>query len=474
MIKRVSVVGLGKLGSCMAAAMAHKGLEVVGVDVSSTTVARINDGIAPVVEPNLAKLIGANRVRLHATQDWDLAVQNTDATFIVVPTPTDDNGSFSLRYVLKAAHEIGRAMASKSQYHLVVVTSTVLPGSSDYAIAPLLESVSGKRCGREFGLCYNPEFIALGNVIHDLLNPDFVLIGQSDEIAGRALEDWYRGFCDNSPPVRRMSSVNAELTKICVNTFVTAKIAFANMLAALCEKLPGGDADMVSSGVGLDSRIGSKYLRGALGYGGPCFPRDNRALAFIAQELGVSADIAEATEQMNRSVVARVVANIKHEAGSAKSIGILGLAYKPDTNVIEESQGLALVKCLIAEGFRVSVFDTQAMDQGRQALGNSCHYAASIRDCIEHSDLVVVANSCPEFKELLPEDFPRRPRPIGVFDCWRILRDKLETCSWVRYRGLGIGAPEPAARGRLADLWSDESAMQEVTPLSSTLNASGR
>src|SRR5205823_399946 len=153
------------------------------------------------------------------------------------------------------------------------LTSTVLPGSTRYGLLPVLEGASGKRCGRDFGLCYSPEFIALGTVIKDFLRPDFLLIGESDSAAGDQLQDLYRDVCETQPPVARMSWVNAELTKIAVNTYVTMKITFANSLAMLCQRLPGGDIDAVTSALGLDSRIGPRYLKAGLGYGGPCFPR---------------------------------------------------------------------------------------------------------------------------------------------------------------------------------------------------------
>ncbi|MER3425348.1 MAG: UDP-glucose/GDP-mannose dehydrogenase family protein, partial [Nitrospiraceae bacterium] len=246
-------------------------------DVLSRNVDLINRGEAPVIEPGLSELIAANRRHLRATSDYRTATHESDASFIIVPTPSDEKGGFSLRYVKAAIREIGRALKGKKTYHLVVVTSTVLPGSTQFGLLPLLEQESGKRCGEAFGLCYNPEFIALGSVIHDLLNPDFILIGESDRRAGQELEDLYKVFCDNHPPVKRMNFVNAELTKIAVNTFVTTKITFANMLAGICEELPGGNIDTVSEALGMDTRIGSRYLRSATA--GPAFQETTKRSA---------------------------------------------------------------------------------------------------------------------------------------------------------------------------------------------------
>jgi len=439
MIESVSVVGLGKLGSCVAACMASKGMRVVGVDVNPDTVRLVNEGHSPVVEPGLQGLLETSHGALTATMDTRSAVLKTDATFIIVPTPSDASGGFSLEYVLEAVVEIGRALRQKAEYHLVVVTSTVLPGAAEHEIRPVLERESGKRCGQDFGLCYNPEFIALGSVIHDLMNPDLVLVGESDERSGSALAEWYGKFCDNSPQVVRTNLVNAEIAKISVNTFVSTKITFANMLASICEQVEGGDVDAVARALGLDSRIGRRYLTGALSYGGPCFPRDNRALAHFGEKLGCNVALLETTDAVNRALVQRHIDRIRCLARPGMTVGVLGLAYKPDTNVVEDAAGIAIASSLADGGGRVLVFDRLAMDNAQRILGSRVRYAASLAECVGASDLAVITNPCAEFRALGPVDFPRRDRHIVVFDCWRILRDKLESCPWIDYVAIGVG-----------------------------------
>jgi UDPglucose 6-dehydrogenase len=449
----ISVVGLGKLGACLAACAASKGMRVIGVDLSPRTVALVNEGKPPVVETGLAAMMEANRERLKATHDMTLAVAESSITFVVVPTPSEASGALSLRYVVHAIEEIGRSLRNKKDYHLVVVVSTVLPGSTEFGILPILEKSSGKTCGDDFGLCYGPEFIALGEVLRGMLRPDFVLIGESDAYAGTILQDWYRHFCENSPPIRRMNLVNAELTKIAVNTYVTTKISFSNMLSAICEQLPGADIDTVSNALGLDSRIGRRYLTGGLGYGGPCFPRDNQALTFTAKTLGCRATLAEATDAQNRSLCAGVVQRITSLVPRHKKVGILGLAYKPGTNVIEESQPLDIARHLAAKGYGVIVFDSLALDNVRLALRDDVSYAHSITECLSAADAVIIANPAEEFRTLRATDFPRRQEPVLVFDCWRILQGELSSCDRVRYLPFGIGDDEVAATARLADVW---------------------
>ena len=435
----VSVVGLGKLGACLAASAADKGAHVIGVDTSQKRVKQLNSGIAPVVEPGLDEMILRNRLRLSATTDMSEAVARSRITFVVVPTPSESHGGFNLEFVAQAMESIGRALAFKRTYHLVVLTSTVLPGSMENRVAPILERFSGRVCGRDFGLCYNPEFIALGSVLHDLANPDFVLIGEADSKSGDLLQEWYQSFCDHPPIVRRMNFVNAELTKISVNTFITTKIAFANTVAQLCERLPDADVDIVTGALGVDSRIGQRYLTGGLGYGGPCFPRDNQALAHVAHTLGLSAEIADATDLQNRTWAERLTNRIAEAAAPNATVGIIGLAYKPDTPVVEESQSLAIARELTSRGLRVVVFDPIANQAAHEVIGDSVVYAESVAQCLALSQVVVFANKMRELASLRAEDFPVRSHPIVVFDCWRTFRTRLENCEWVRYVPLGRG-----------------------------------
>ncbi|MEA2809987.1 MAG: UDPglucose 6-dehydrogenase, partial [Rhodospirillaceae bacterium] len=224
-LPRVSVVGLGKLGAPLAAVLASRGFTVTGLDVSKTLVDALNAGKMPIVEPQLNELIAANRQRLSATMDAGEAVEKSDASFVIVPTPSDSTGFFSNRFVLQAMGALGKALRNKKGYHMVVITSTVMPGTTGGEIKAALEAASGRKVGADLGLCYNPEFIALGSVVRDMLFPDSILIGESDPKAGDMLQTIYLQMCENKPPVQRMNFINAELTKISVNTYVTTKIS---------------------------------------------------------------------------------------------------------------------------------------------------------------------------------------------------------------------------------------------------------
>jgi len=462
MASRYSVAGLGKLGVSMAAAIASRGFDVIGVDVNRRTVDLLSAGHAPVQETNLEETIAANRERLRATLSHREAILNSDVTFVVVPTPSDERGAFSLQYAAWAFREIGRALAEKDGYHNVVLTSTVLPGSTRYGLLPILEQESGKVCGRDFGLCYSPEFIALGSVIHDFLNPDFTLVGEFDERAGSVLEACYAEIVLNNPPCRRMSLENAELTKIALNAFVTTKITFANMLAGLCERIPGGDVDVVSDALGLDRRIGRQYLTGALGYGGPCFPRDNVALSFIARALGYEASLAETTDQVNRSLAGKLAERLRSFVRRGDTVAVLGLAYKPYSHVVEESQGMYLARALAALGVRVVGYDPLANQMACHELTDKVVVLESAASCLQQANAVVITTPDPEFRALQASDFPQKNPQVVVYDCWRILREEFESASHVRYIPLGIGIDDEGNSARLKALWGNDQPAEKI------------
>jgi UDPglucose 6-dehydrogenase len=442
----------------MVAAIASRGGEVIGVDVNPDAVAAVASGRAPVQETDLDATLAANRARIRATLDVTEAVRDSSITFVIVPTPSDARGAFAFDAAARAFAAVGQALRDKDAYHLVVLTSTVLPGTTRQALLPVLERASGKRAGADFGLCYSPEFIALGSVIRDFLHPDFTLIGEIDARAGETLDTYYARVMVNHPPARRMSIENAELAKISVNSFVTMKITFANMLAALCEQIPGADVDVVTHALGSDRRIGSRYLTGGLGYGGPCFPRDNVALAFLARALGTPALGPEATDAANGQIPARVVARLAPLVPPGGTVGILGLAYKPASHVVEAAQGAALADACLGRGWRVLAFDPLVVAlPGRDAV----HMAASAAEVVDAADVVVIATPDSAFACLDWAGALTRWPSLVVVDAWRLLRDRIPPDAAGRYHVLGRGpAPgaDEAADARLAALWTGTTA----------------
>jgi UDPglucose 6-dehydrogenase len=453
-VNGLSVVGLGKLGACMAGCFAARGYEVTGVDTDPGLVATLAAGRAPVPEPGLQALLEQAGGRLRATTSHAEAVAASDITFVVVPTPSLPDGRFALDHVRAAVRAVGDAVRAKRGRHVVVITSTVLPGSMEFGVRPVLEAAAGRRCGADLGLCYNPEFIALGSVVQDFLNPDLVLIGQSEAWAGEAVAQVYQRVCERVPQVVRTNFASAELAKVGLNAFVTTKISFANMLVELCEELPGADADDVCRVLGHDRRIGARYLRGGLGYGGPCFPRDSVALAALARALGRPAAIPEAVDRVNDAVVERVVSHVQRCLPPGGRVAVLGLAYKSGTPIVERSHGLAIAHRLAEAGVRVVVHDGVADDAARAVLGDSVAWADDPAACVAEADVAVLAASEASLARTLTEAISGRTRPLTVVDCWRLVPEQ-DLPPVARRVALGVGEPSAPRRERLRALWAE-------------------
>lgn len=399
-IKSASVFGLGKLGACIAATLAARGLEVIGIDIDAEKVRRLNEGLPPVEEPLLAETIQSGRARLRASTDPREAVK-TDASFFIPPTGSLPDGSFSNEFLLKAMRPCAKALADAGKTgHLFVCSSTTTPGACDAVLVPMIERETRWTCGRKFGFCYNPEFIALGNVVNGLLEPDLVLIGESDPESGAALEMLYQKYNRNQPKISRMSLISAELTKISLNSYITMKISFTNQLRMIAERFPKADIHAVLDAIGSDSRIGKKYLRAGLSYGGPCFPRDNRLVAYTARRVGLSAPLAEASDQVNENTKLDLLERVKAQIAKNDTVAVLGLSYKPDTYITEESAGLYLAQHLKQQGYQVLVHDFGATPASSPSL-IEFDVIDDLNTLATRNDIKLVVICCPwpQYKE---------------------------------------------------------------------------
>jgi UDPglucose 6-dehydrogenase len=414
-LQSASVFGLGKLGACIAATLASRGFDVLGVDVDPEKVRRVNTGEPPVEEPLLAETMQSGRTRLRATLDVREAVA-TDVSFFIPPSPSLPDGSFSNEFLLRAMQPIARAVREAGKKgHLFVCSSTTTPGAMRQVLVPMLEKEAGGKVGADFGVCYNPEFIALGNVIRGLLEPDMVLIGESDAESGARLEELYRRYNTNQPRIRRMGLTSAELTKISVNSYITMKISFTNQLRLVAERLPDTDIHAVLEAIGSDSRIGGKYLRAGLSYGGPCFPRDNRLVAHTARSVGLSAPLAEASDAVNEMTKEQFVAQVAALTQEGDAVAVFGVTYKPDTHITEEAAGLHLAQKLHRMKRRVIVHDHFATPANSPAL-HEFEVAADARELAARAGikLAVIACPAPQYKQVTFAPGVRVLDPWGV------------------------------------------------------------
>jgi UDPglucose 6-dehydrogenase len=299
---RISVFGLGYVGLTFGVCLASRGFEVTGVDVDKNRVEAVNGGEPPFYEPGLSELLreALGKGFFRATTDARDAVLASDASFICVGTPSAPDGSADLKYVEAAARAVGKALRGKEKWHLVVVRSTVPPGTTGGLVKRALEEESGKRAGEGFGLCANPEFTKEGSAVNDTFNPDRIVIGELDERSGSTLESLYREFHGgNPPPIVRTSLVNAELIKYASNAFLAMKVSFINEIANIAQRVPGADVEVIAKGIGFDKRIGPLFLRAGLGFGGSCFPKDLRALIRFSESVNYEPKILKAVLEVS-------------------------------------------------------------------------------------------------------------------------------------------------------------------------------
>jgi UDPglucose 6-dehydrogenase len=418
----ISVVGLGKLGLPLAGCLAASGFRTIGVDVIDANVREINAGRSPIVEPGLADLVAAHAGSgLCATTNMHEAVGETDLTFVIVPTPSDASGRFSNAFVRDALARIGDAVkASGKPDHLAVVSSTVMPGSIDGELGPLLAERSGRALGAGIDICYDPDFISLGEVIRGLRQPELVLIGEHRPESGSTVEAVHRRMVTNSPYVARMSVVSAEITKLALNAYVTMKISFANNLADICSAIPGANVDDITNALGADTRISPRYLSAGLSFGGTCFPRDTVAFRALAGKSGVAAPLMDATEAVNTDHARRLSDLVlHHQERTGGAVAVLGLAFRHDTPVIAASPSLALVRDLLDAGVHVIGCDMLAEAAVRQELGDAIEYAATPEETLTRAAVVVVTHRSAAFRSAVERFKPSKP--LVVIDCWRTI-----------------------------------------------------
>jgi UDPglucose 6-dehydrogenase len=415
-MSHVSIFGLGKVGHTLAACLGDAGHTIVGCDPVEEIVEAINARRHVMPEPGVAERVArCDQSRMRATTSPEDAVLNSDTSIVIVPTPSNVLGGFSLRYVLRVCEQIGTAMRRKKDEHTVSIASTVLPGASEHSIIPALKAASGRRIGDGLGYCYNPSFIALGEVVKGLEMPDYALIGEADEKSGDRLEALHRSMIRNDAPVVRMKLIEAEISKIACNTHETMRVSFANMLFSLCAEVPGADVDKITGA--LAYRLGQRFFKGAVPYGGPCWPRDNRALAVFMDAVGVPSLLPRTIDLINAEHGQYLLRKVLSETQVGEAVGLLGLSYKPGTPVIERSFGVDLAGWLAAEGRRVIGWDPMAMEEARKVLGGSIDYAPSAEACLSQSNVAIVINPMKEFATV---DWTAAAK-TRVLDPWRCL-----------------------------------------------------
>ena len=390
------VVGLGKLGLPLAAVLASTGFRTKGIDKNEKLIKTISEGNYRSPEPELELLLKTHSDKLSFTSKFE-EVSDSSIFFVIVPTPSKVDGSFDNSYLISVISELLRCWENSEGKKTIVIVSTVMPGSCNQVFNPMIrewESDHGNKLN--VALLYSPEFIALGSVVYNLRNPDMTLIGSDNPEETKEFLEIMKKVTNGKPKNQILNLTEAEIVKLLVNCFVTMKISFANFIGELTSSMSDTNKYQISEALGMDTRIGGKYLRPGFGFAGPCFPRDNKALIALAKQFNLHPSLALATDEINDRQPEQVFSQIISKHPGAKRIGIAGISYKPDTIVTEESQTLKLASLIETQGLEVSLYDSLFADIELPGF----RIVASASDLLE-CDVIVVPK---EFEFLFKQE----------------------------------------------------------------------
>ena len=393
---KISIIGTGYVGLVTGACLAKLGHHVICIDIDQQKIDNINKGISPIYEKDLDDLLTTYHDHIHATTDYHQAIHTTDITFICVGTPSEKDGNINLRHIKQATQEIAEELKHKKTWHLIVVKSTVLPGTTQNIVLPLLEKHSGKKPGHDFGVAMNPEFLREGVAINDFLKPDRIVIGYHDKKSRETLKKLYQKFhC----PIVETSLSAAEMIKYASNAFLAMKISYINEIGNMCKKI-GIDTYDVADGIGLDNRIGRTFLDSGIGWGGSCFPKDLEALLAWTKKNNVPADIIKSTVKVNDFQPLKIIDILKKHSPSikGKTIGILGLAFKPNTDDIRESRSIPIIQQLLKQQAHIIAYDPQAMENFKKIFPDIT-YCSTAKEVLK-ADVILLLTKWEDFRDL--------------------------------------------------------------------------
>lgn len=437
---RIAVVGTGYVGLCTGAVFADLCNHVIGIDIDLAKIARLQGGECPIYEPGLDELLGrnTNAGRLSFTTDYAGAIAAADFVFICVNTPMGQDGRADMTYVRQAARSIGRALAAHRRT-IVVNKSTMPIGSGDMVRRLLGEEA---REGSRFAVVSNPEFLREGSAVRDMLHPDRIVLGSSERAAAEAVAELYKAV---NAPLLITDLRTAEMIKYASNAFLATRISFINEVAQVCEAL-GADVRQVAAGMGMDERIGPHFLSAGIGFGGSCFPKDVRALEFMAHEAGCHPQLLRAVQDINRDARRTFVRKLRQFVGNLEgaTIAIWGLAFKPDTDDLREAPALEIIRDLLSCGAAVRAYDPAAMD-GARALLPDIAYCRDAYEAADGADAVALITEWNEFKAL---DLARVRRLLNrpvIVDGRNVYDPAAITALGFTYCGVGMPPEAPAA-----------------------------
>ena len=433
---KIGIVGLGFVGLSLAAVLGSKGFSVIGSDIDKSKILKIRSGKTPFYEPNLEKTIkNALKQDFKLTSELSTIVNQCKLVFITVGTPQGKNGAINLTMVEKIMQKIGMLLKNSKNDPSIILKSTVIPGTTKKMLS-ILERKSGKICGEDFGLIVNPEFLRESQAIKDTIDPHVVVLGGINDKFLNRLKKFYKKLYPGNPLIQT-NHETAEMIKYANNSFLATKISFINLIATICESIPGTNIDKIAQSIGFDPRIGNLFLNAGPGYGGSCLPKDIKAIINFSTKLGIKPSLFQAVESINKNQIEKIFKILKNSVGKVegKTIAILGLAFKSNTDDVRDSVSIKLIHKLLEKGAIVKAHDPRAIENAKSIFGMKIKYSKSIRNTLSGSDCAIIVTPWNEYSKIGKNDIKMMKKRI-IIDTRRILINKNLD---LKYFGFGLG-----------------------------------
>ena len=421
---KIGIVGLGFVGLSLTSVLASKGYRTIGIDIDKRKCEKISNGNSPFFEPDLEKTLRIGlKKELTIGNDFSL-LNDCDFIFVTVGTPQSEDGTIDLSMIKKSITTIGKALHKNNKNPIILIKSTVVPGTIKNTILPILEKKSNKKEGRDFGLISNPEFLQESSAIKDTKFPHAVVLGGQETKYMRKANNFFSKLHPNTPIIIT-NHQTAEMIKYANNSFLATKISFINQLSNICQNIPEANIDDIAKTIGLDPRIGKLFLNAGPGYGGSCLPKDMKALINFANNIGINPTLLNAVEEINIKQIDQIISLIKQKLGdiSSKRITILGTAFKSDTDDIRDSVAIKLIKKLLKRKAKIIIHDPKAIQNTMNIFGKRISYAKSINDALSKSQCVVIMTQWKQYENLNNNQIKQMTKKF-IIDCRRMLVKK--------------------------------------------------
>ena len=433
---KIAVIGLGFVGLALSSVLASRGITTIGIDSDRKKCSKIAKGIPTFFEPNLEKTLKKALKKNLIITDKLSSINNCDFIFITVGTPQKKNGEIDLSFIKAVVRNVGKLISKNKKKPIILIKSTVIPGTMKNVVLPILERNSKKKAGKDFGLISNPEFLQESRAIRDTIKPHAVVLGGYKTKFMRKTEKFFSRFNPNIPIIIT-NHQTAEMIKYANNSFLATKISFINQIASICQAIPDTNIDDIAETIGLDPRIGNLFLNAGPGYGGSCLPKDINAIINLSSKIGVEPILLNAVEKTNKLQISNVVVLIKQniEEIKGKKITILGVAFKPDTDDIRDSMSIELIRRLMKSGANVTIHDPKALDNARKIFHGNAKYATSISSALKNCQCAVIMTKWKQYEKINNKTIKHMNKKF-IIDSRRILSNKNLDA---KYYAIGLG-----------------------------------